>query len=158
MGAIQYLGYFFDFLPLWQFIGCFGVENESRRCRKAYGWIPHIFIFVSVYYERISGTRASKRGGMTTQKKYVNLCHFGNGSKCTLRGGRVSRANRVNRRKRNRALSGLSFGSMELFRVVLLGCVALTPLHTPPYLCNEAIINKKGLFPNIFVPRPEEAK
>ena len=101
LGAICFKMDFFIFLPFWQFNNCFGEENESGVCRKAHGWIPHIFIFVSVYFEPILSIWARRKSLMSTRKKYVYLCYFGFGSKCSLRGGRVSRANRVNRWKPN---------------------------------------------------------
>ena len=67
------------FLPFWQFVGIFDGVLESKVCRKAHGWVRHIFIFVSMYFEPILGTRARQKGLISTR-------HFGFGSKCSLKG------------------------------------------------------------------------
>ena len=48
-----------------------------------------------------------------------------------------------------------SFGSIKLLSVGHFGmCNLWPPLHTLPYLCNEAIINKMGLSSHHFYPWP----
>ena len=64
--AIHFFFEFSDFLPFWQFTSYFGGVLKSRVCEKAHGWVPHIFIFVLVYFEPILGTQARQKGLIST--------------------------------------------------------------------------------------------
>ena len=90
LGSIQLLFEFSIFLSFWQFRLYFGEVCESKMCRKAHRCDPYIFSLVSVSFEPILSTRAMRKDLMSSEKKYVNLCHLGFFSECSLRGGKVS--------------------------------------------------------------------
>ena len=64
----------------------FGGVHLSSASRKEHDCDPHIFIFLSVYFEPNLALGAMRKPLMQLRKKYIYLYHLRFCSKCFLRG------------------------------------------------------------------------